>query len=79
MTESILITVHVLIVGSLQHHFLWELSIIVNQEDSGPTDNYFNDVLWDEFGCPSGNCCDNPIQPWLFRDLSETNTSDIEA
>ena len=36
----------------------------------------FNDPLWDRAGC---RCCDNPTQPWFYRELNETTTSDIEA
>jgi len=41
---------------------------------------YFNDTLWDGSDCYSStNCCTNPTQPWFYRQLSETTTSDIEA
>ena len=40
---------------------------------------YFNDPLWDGSGCITSNCCDNPTQPWFYRQLSETTTDDIEA
>jgi len=40
---------------------------------------YFNDPLWDGSGCIKSNCCDNPTQPWFYRELNETTTSDIEA
>ena len=55
--------------------------------ESGVTDNhnftssayYFNDPLWDGSGCITSRCCDNTTQPWFYRELSETTTSDIEA
>ena len=40
---------------------------------------YFNDPLWDGSGCITSNCCDNPTQPWFYRELSEITTDDIEA
>ncbi|XP_065893338.1 uncharacterized protein [Dysidea avara] len=40
---------------------------------------YFNDPLWDRSGCITSNCCDNPTQPWFYRELSGTTTDDIEA
>ena len=41
---------------------------------------YFNDPLWDGSDCYSStNCCTNPTQPWFYRELSESTTSDIEA
>ncbi|XP_065900084.1 uncharacterized protein [Dysidea avara] len=41
---------------------------------------YFNDPLWDRSDCYSStNCCTNPTQPWFYRQLSESTTSDIEA
>jgi len=53
--------------------------------ESGTTNNYarsayyFNDPLWDGFGCITSNCCDNPTQPWFYRQLNETTADDIEA
>ena len=54
--------------------------------ESGINDNvrnesayYFNDPLWDGSGCITSNCCDNPIQPWFYRELNGTTTDDIEA
>ena len=41
--------------------------------------HYFNDPLWDGSGCITSNCCDNPTQPWFYRQLNGTTTSDIEA
>ena len=40
---------------------------------------YFNDPLWDGSGCITSNCCDNPTQPWFYRELNGTTTDDIEA
>ena len=40
---------------------------------------YFNDPLWDGSGCITSNCCNNPTQPWFYRELNGTTTSDIEA
>ena len=40
---------------------------------------YFNDPLWNVSGCITSNCCDNPTQPWFYRQLNETTTDDIEA
>ncbi|XP_065901527.1 uncharacterized protein [Dysidea avara] len=40
---------------------------------------YFNDPLWDGSGCITSNCCDNPTQPWFYREFSGTTTDDIEA
>ena len=40
---------------------------------------YFNDPLWDGSGCITSNCCDNPIQPWFYRELNGTTADDIEA
>ena len=53
--------------------------------ESGATDTrndtayYFNDPLWDGSGCITSNCCDNPTQPWFYRELRGTTTDDIEA
>ncbi|XP_065907266.1 uncharacterized protein [Dysidea avara] len=44
------------------------------------SDNYyFNDILWDGSGCPTGTCCNDTTQPWFYRELNGTTTSDIEA
>jgi len=41
---------------------------------------YFNDPLWDGSDCYSStDCCSNPTQPWFYRELGESTTSDIEA
>ena len=40
---------------------------------------YFNDPLWDRSGCITSKCCATPTQPWFYRLLSETTTSNIEA
>ena len=40
---------------------------------------YLNDPLWDGSDCFTSTCCDNPTQPWFYRELSGTTTSDIEA
>jgi len=41
---------------------------------------YFNDPLWDGSDCYSStDCCSNPTQPWFYRQLGESTTSDIEA
>ena len=40
---------------------------------------YLNDVLWDRSGCITSNCCDLPMQPWFYRELNATTSSDIEA
>jgi len=40
---------------------------------------YFSDPLWDGAGCITSRCCDNYTQPWFYRQLNETTTSDIEA
>ena len=40
---------------------------------------YFNDPLWDRSGCITSKCCATPTQPWFYRLLSGTTTSDIEA
>ena len=40
---------------------------------------YFNDPLWDRSGCITSNCCDIPTQPWFYRELNGTTTSDIQA
>ncbi|XP_065893158.1 uncharacterized protein [Dysidea avara] len=40
---------------------------------------YFNDPLWDGSGCITSNCCDNPTQPWFYREMDGTTTDDIEA
>jgi len=48
--------------------------------DPRNSDNfYFSDPLWDGSGCPTGTCCDNTTQPWFYRELDGTTTSDIEA
>jgi len=53
--------------------------------ESGATDTridsayYFNDPLWDGSGCITSNCCDNPTQPWFYRQLNGTTTDEIEA
>ena len=55
--------------------------------ESGATDSldtaayYFDDPLWDGSGCikNSSRCCDNTIQPWFYRELNKTTSSDIEA
>ena len=41
---------------------------------------YFNDPLWDGSDCyRSTECCNSPIQPWFYRELNGTTTSNIEA
>ena len=41
---------------------------------------YFDDPLWDGSDCYSStDCCSNPTQPWFYRELGESTTSDIEA
>jgi len=40
---------------------------------------FFNDPLWDGSGCIVSTCCDNPTQPWFYRELNGTTKSDIEA
>jgi len=54
--------------------------------ESGANDNirngsayYFNDPLWDGSGCISSNCCNNPTQPWFYKELNGATTDDIEA
>ena len=44
-----------------------------------PSTYYFNDPLWDGAGCITSRCCDNSTQPWFYRQLNKTTTSDIEA
>ena len=49
----------------------------------GSTDDHsvyhFDDPLWDGSGCITSNCCTNPMQPWFYRELNETTTSDVEV
>ena len=40
---------------------------------------YFNDPLWDGSGCITSTCCNNPIQPWFYAELSGITTSAIEV
>ena len=41
---------------------------------------YFNDTLWDGSDCYSStSCCSNPRQPWFYRNLNDSTTSNIEA
>ena len=40
---------------------------------------FFNDPLWERSGCITSNCCDNPTQPWFYRQLDKTTTDDIGA
>jgi len=40
---------------------------------------YFNDPLWDGSGCITSNCCDNPTQPWFYKELSEISTDNVEV
>ena len=41
---------------------------------------YFNDTLWDGSDCYSStDCCTSSTQPWFYRELTESTTSDIEA
>ena len=40
---------------------------------------FFNDPLWDGSGCITSRCCDNPMQPWFYRELNGITTNDIEA
>ena len=48
--------------------------------DTAPSEAYFvNDPLWDGSGCITSNCCDNAMQPWFYRELNESTSSDIEA
>ena len=43
-------------------------------------DYAFDDPLWDGLDCGiSIDCCANSTQPWFYRELNETTTSDIEA
>ena len=39
---------------------------------------FFNDTLWDGAGCVD-NCCDDPTQPWFYRQLNQTTQDDVEA
>jgi len=50
-----------------------------NHRNFANTAYYFNDPLWDGSGCSFSRCCDNTTQPWFYRQLSGTTTSDIEA
>ena len=68
-------------------HVLLALSILLLNYycESGANNIYncsayfFNDPLWDRSGCITSNCCDNPTQPWFYRQLNETTADDIEA
>ena len=40
---------------------------------------YLTDALWDGTGCINSTCCDNPKQPWFFRQLNVTISDNIEA
>ena len=40
---------------------------------------YFNDPLWDNTGCVSSSCCNNPSQPWFYRQLDQSTQASIEA
>ena len=40
---------------------------------------FFDDPLWDRSGCVTSSCCDSTNQPWFYRELNSTITSDIEA
>ena len=42
-------------------------------------DYFFNDPLWDGSGCITSSCCEDSIQPWLYRDLNVSTTDDIEV
>ena len=44
-----------------------------------PSAYHFDDLLWDGSGCFTSNCCDNPTQPWFYRELNGTTTDDIEV
>ena len=39
---------------------------------------YFDDPLWDGLDCAGNTCCDDSTQPWFYRDLNDTITSDLE-
>ena len=39
---------------------------------------FFNDTLWDGAVCVD-NCCNNPTQPWFYRQLNQVTQLDIEA
>ena len=45
----------------------------------GQNEYYFDDPLWDGSGCITSNCCDNPTQPWFYRELNGTTKDGIEA
>jgi len=40
---------------------------------------FFEDPLWDGYGCITSNCCNNSTQPWFYRELDEMTSSNIEA
>ncbi|XP_065918618.1 uncharacterized protein [Dysidea avara] len=40
---------------------------------------YLNDPLWDRSGCFTSDCCNNPLQPWFFRQLSGVTSDYIQA
>ena len=46
--------------------------------DSQFSTYYFNNTLWDGTEC-IGNCCDDTIKPWFYRQLNQTTQDDIEA
>jgi len=58
------------------NNYYCEAGAINTRNDSA---YYFNDPLWDGSGCIASRCCDVPTQPWFYRELDETTTSDIEA
>ena len=40
---------------------------------------FFDDTLWDGADCIGGTCCNDPTQPWFYRQLNQTTQDDIEA
>jgi len=80
IVQTIITFVHVMSVEDLPllvgHYYCCESQTI----DENSFEVYFlSNTLWDGSGCLPGTCCDDTTQPWFYRELSETTTSDIEA
>ena len=79
---DIIVRVLSVLVTLLYH--LWGLTITVSQELVIHTVGQLTTsmtviLLWGGSGCITSRCCDNPTQPWFYRELSGTTTSSIET
>ena len=76
--------VHALSLVVLYRHLLSKITITVClacsllQPDS--TSIFTDDLVWDGEGCSDhSNCCSEPSQPWLYRQIPLPASDDIET